>query len=63
MNQGGKGDRPRPFSVDAKTFESNWDAIFGKKKKTEAEEFDEKVIMKDEYFEFDSDIKDSNQGG
>jgi|688.fasta_scaffold693533_1 hypothetical protein len=26
----GKGSRPRPFSVDRKTFESNWEKIFGK---------------------------------
>ena len=26
----GKGSRPRPFSVDQKTFDSNWDAIFKK---------------------------------
>ena len=31
----GKGDAPRPFSVDRKTFESNWDDIFSKPKKTE----------------------------
>jgi len=29
----GKGSRPRPFSVDRKTFESNWEKIFGKKSK------------------------------
>ena len=28
----GKGSAPRPFEVDHKTYESNWDAIFGKKK-------------------------------
>lgn len=28
----GKGSRPRPFSVNRKTFESNWQKIFGKKK-------------------------------
>jgi len=27
----GKGDRARPISVDSKTFDSNWDRIFGKK--------------------------------
>lgn len=27
----GKGSRPRPFSVDRKTFENNWERIFGKK--------------------------------
>lgn len=30
--QGGKGSRPRPYSVDQKTFDNNWDQIFGKKK-------------------------------
>lgn len=29
----GKGSRPRPFSVDRKTFENNWERIFGKKEK------------------------------
>jgi hypothetical protein len=28
----GKGSKPRPFSVDTKTFDSNWDTIFSKKK-------------------------------
>jgi hypothetical protein len=27
----GKGSKPRPFSVDRKTYESNWERIFGKK--------------------------------
>ena len=26
----GKGSKPRPYSVDRETFESNWDAIFNK---------------------------------
>ena len=34
----GKGSRPRPFSVDRKTFESNWEKIFGKKDKKEVTE-------------------------
>ena len=32
MSDGGKGSAPRPYSVDQKTFEDNWDKIFGKKK-------------------------------
>ena len=28
----GKGSRPRPYSVDQKTFDANWDAIFSKDK-------------------------------
>jgi len=27
----GKGSNPRPFSVDRKTFDNNWDRIFNKK--------------------------------
>jgi len=30
MSDGGKGSAPRPFSVDKKTFDSNWDKIFKK---------------------------------
>jgi len=33
MSDGGKGSSRRPLSVDSKTFENNWDAIFGKKEK------------------------------
>ena len=33
MADGGKGSSPRPFSVDRKTYEDNWDRIFGKKEK------------------------------
>ena len=29
----GKGSKPRPYSVDRKTFEDNWDRIFKKKDK------------------------------
>jgi hypothetical protein len=31
MSDGGKGSKPRPYSVDQKTFENNWENIFGKK--------------------------------
>ena len=32
---GGKGSKPRPLSVDTKTFDSNWDLAFGKKKEAD----------------------------
>ena len=32
MSDGGKGSKPRPFSVDQKTFDDNWDKIFSKKR-------------------------------
>jgi hypothetical protein len=28
MSDGGKGSSPRPYSIDKKTFEDNWDKIF-----------------------------------
>jgi hypothetical protein len=28
MGNGGKGSRPRPFGVNKKTFDVNWDNIF-----------------------------------
>jgi hypothetical protein len=34
MGDGGKGSKPRPFSVDKETFDNNFDKIFGKKKNT-----------------------------
>lgn len=35
----GKGDTPRPLSVDFNTFENNWERTFGSKKK----KFDQRV--------------------
>jgi hypothetical protein len=55
MSDGGKGSRPRPFSVDQKTFDNNWDMIFSKNKKSDKEKFDEQVIMKNEYYDQDID--------
>lgn len=33
MSTGGKGSRPRPYSVDQKTFDTNWNRIFKNKEK------------------------------
>jgi hypothetical protein len=55
MNEGGKGCKPRPFSVTQDEYDNRWDLIFNREKKTEAEKFDEKVVMKNEYFELDED--------
>jgi hypothetical protein len=51
----GKGSRPRPYSVSQETFGNNYDAIFGKKKKTQSEQFDEQVVLKNEYYDQDLD--------
>ena len=34
---GGKGSKPRPFSVTQQEYESRWDAIFGRDLKEEKE--------------------------
>lgn len=31
----GKGSAPRPFSVDQKTYQDNWNRVFGAKKQTQ----------------------------
>ena len=47
MNEGGKGDKPRPFSVDKETFESNWDKIFGKKKEKTTDDYQDVLSTED----------------
>jgi hypothetical protein len=37
-----KGSSPRPYSVDQKTFDTNWDAIFKKKTEPVVENKDQK---------------------
>lgn len=39
---GGKGSSPRPFSVDRKKFEDNWDRIFNKKNEELSNTIEEK---------------------
>ena len=36
-------------------YRDNYDLAFGKKKKTEAEKFDEQVVMRNEYYDEDID--------
>jgi hypothetical protein len=57
-----KGSSLRPYSVDLKTFNNNWDNIFRKPdprviedQKNEDEAFDSITIQ--------TEVKDSNQGG
>ncbi len=44
--EAGKGSKPRPFSVDQKTFDTNWDTIFNKKNQSaeEKKSADEEII-------------------
>lgn len=39
MTQNGKGDTPRPLSVPTEVYNSNWERIFGNKKKDEMCEY------------------------
>lgn len=41
MSDGGKGSAPRPFGVDAQTYDTNWDRIFGKKPAPQPKDNDE----------------------
>lgn len=54
MSDGGKGSAPRPLSVPKEEFDNRWDEIFGKKKKTEAEKFDQ-AVLKNEYYDLTDD--------
>ena len=38
MSHGGKGSKPRPFSVSQREYETRWDAIFGRDLKEEKQE-------------------------
>jgi hypothetical protein len=54
MSTGGKGSRPRPFSVTQDEYDRRWDAIFSRDlDDAEEKKFDEKVIMKEEFYDLD----------
>ena len=38
MSVGGKGSKPRPFSVSQREYDTRWDAIFGRDLKEEKKE-------------------------
>jgi hypothetical protein len=49
MSHGGKGSKPRPFSVSQKEYDNRWDAIFGRDLKEEKQEDtsnDERLVSK-----------------
>lgn len=41
MSDGGKGSKPRPYSVDQDQFSKNWNLIFGKKNEKVSEQTSE----------------------
>ena len=52
-SDGGKGDKPRPFNISQEEYGDRFEAIFGKKKKSIEQQFDEQVVMKDEYYDLE----------
>jgi hypothetical protein len=44
MSDGGKGSKPRPFSVAQEEYNNRWDAIFGRDLKKE-EELKQKLMV------------------
>jgi len=61
MSDGGKGSKPRPFSVSQEEYAHRFDTIFGTKKKTVVEKFDEQVIMRNEDYDEDGDLDNSDK--
>lgn len=57
----GKGSRPRPYSVDQKTFDSNWDMIF-KKDRSVIEEVS-KLVAEETLQETENRITDHSGEG
>lgn len=62
MSDGGKGSRPRPFSVSNEEYANRWDAIFGRDKMSDITEkakreraLDEMVRINQELGLYDED--------
>ena len=59
-----KGSRPRPYSVDLKTFNNNFDNIFRKPEVDDDKQPPPGTSrVESSNVEFDTEVKDSNQGG
>ena len=53
MSDGGKGSRPRPFSVSQEDFDNRWDMIFKKSKEEKIIEEVSKLIAEETLDETD----------
>lgn len=49
MNDGGKGSRPRPFSVSNEEYARRWDAIFGRDQDRKKEDKEPPPEVEKEY--------------
>ena len=56
MGDGGKGSGPRPYSVSQEQFANNWDAIFGKKKKSD-HNLDDAVLTEEQLKQINDSTK------
>jgi len=60
---GGKGSAPRPRNVDKKTWEENWERIFGKKDADAEYESDNPLERPYNYKEKQQDLTELNSDG
>jgi hypothetical protein len=59
-----KGSTPRPYNVNLKTFDNNWDNIFRKPQVDDDKQPPPGTSrIESSNIEFDTEVKDSNQGG
>jgi hypothetical protein len=64
MSDGGKGSKPRPFSVTQYEYDNRWDAIFGsdlKEKDKREKALDEMVRISQEMGLYDDVYEDLNK--
>ena len=60
MSDGGKGSKPRPFSVAQEQYEARWDMIFGRDKgdKERDKAFDKQARRDEEMDKLEEENKD-----
>ena len=56
MSDGGKGSKPRPFSVTQEEYDNRWDAIFSRDLKKEEEEKDKREKALDELAKINNEL-------
>jgi len=68
MSDGGKGSKPRPYSVSDQEYAARWDAIFGRDEKAKREDALNKMVsinqelgLYDDVYEFDDKPTRNNQ--
>ena len=68
MSDGGKGSKPRPFSVADQEYATRWDAIFGRDEKAKREDalnemvrINQELGLYDDVYEFDDKSTRNNQ--